>query len=67
MSHGHGSRALTVLLSVLSILGGCAHKPVRVACDEKLQPINQPAPVSHVGGASPTSSVASSVEVEKSP
>jgi hypothetical protein len=67
MRYRHGSRAFTMFLSLLAILGGCAHKLPRVACDEKLQPINQPAPVSHNGGTNPAPTAAPSVGPEKAP
>ena len=67
MSYRHGSSAFTMFVSLLVILGGCAHKPPRVACDEKLQPINQPAPVSHDSGTSPAPTAAPSVGPERAP
>ena len=44
MTYGIGLNALAVL-AVVACMAGCAHKPPRVDCDGKLQPINLPAPV----------------------
>jgi hypothetical protein len=51
MIHRMESKALTtasVTLATLTaaiVLAACAHRPPRVNCDGKLQPINQPAPI----------------------
>lgn len=40
-----GNRRCVLGAVIVGLLSACAHKPPRVECDGKLQPINQPAAV----------------------
>jgi len=46
-----GNRRCVLGAVVMGVLSACAHKPPRVDCDGRLQPINQPAAVERRNGA----------------
>lgn len=46
---------------VMALLSACAHKPPRVDCDGRLQPINQPAAVEGRSGGQSRASAATTV------
>jgi hypothetical protein len=58
MIHAIGRKALAALAVVLCT-PGCAHKPPRVDCDGKLQPINLPAAVQPEGTRRPSDAMPS--------
>ena len=46
-----GNRRCVLGAVVVGLLSACAHRPPRVDCDGRLQPINQPAAVERRNGA----------------
>jgi hypothetical protein len=56
-----GTRRCVLGAVVLGLLSGCVHKPPRVDCDGRLQPINQPAAVEGRNGGQSRDSAATAV------
>lgn len=56
-----GARRCVLGAVIMGLLSACAHKPPRVDCDGRLQPINQPAAVAGRSRAESRDSAATDV------